>query len=361
LTALHFDSASDALEFELPAALEAHEPPEARGLARDEVRLLVAERGSGRLSHARFRDLPQFLAPGDVVVVNTSATLPSALPAWRADGTELELRLSTPAPELAGRDWWIVEGRTADGTSSYRGLGAGESIALPGDGRAELAAPFASGTRLWLARLVLGEALETYLARYGRPIRYGYVPREWPLRAYQTVYASEPGSAEMPSAGRPFSTRLIAALAARGVHFAPLTLHTGVSSPEADEPPYPERYRVLPETAAIVNAARAWGGRVIAVGTTVVRALETVADDDGRVRPGSGWTEVVVTPERGLRAVDGLVTGWHEPRASHLRLLEAVAGRELLEHSYRAALRCGYRWHEFGDIHLILPPRSSAA
>ena len=354
MTALHYDPTSEALEFELPSALEAHEPPEARGLARDEVRLLVAERGSGRLSHGRFIDLPTFLSPGDVLVVNTSATLPAALPAWRPDGAQLELRLSTPARGLPRPDWWIVEGRSADGASPHGGLHAGESLALPGSARAELAAPFASGARLWLARLVLPESLERYLARYGRPIRYGYVRREWPLRAYQTVYSSEPGSAEMPSAGRPFSQRLVSALAVRGVHFAPLTLHTGVSSPERDEPPYPERYRVPAATAAVVNAAHEWGGRVIAVGTTAVRALETVADEDGRVTAGSGWTDVVVTPERGVRAVDGLVTGWHEPRASHLRLLEAVAGRELLADSYRAALRCGYRWHEFGDVHLIL-------
>jgi S-adenosylmethionine:tRNA ribosyltransferase-isomerase len=181
------------------------------------------------------------------------------------------------------------------------------------------------------------------------------VPREWPLDAYQNVYAVEPGSAEMPSAGRPFTTALVTRLVAAGVNVAPVTLHTGVSSPERHEAPYPERYRVPEATARLVNATRGWGGRIVAVGTTVVRALETVAAPDGTAAAGAGWTQLLVTPERGLRVVDGLVTGWHEPAATHLQMLEAVAGQELLERSYRTALRHGYLWHEFGDSHLILP------
>jgi S-adenosylmethionine:tRNA ribosyltransferase-isomerase len=206
-----------------------------------------------------------------------------------------------------------------------------------------------------VARLELGAPLEDYLGRHGRPIRYGYVPEAWPLDAYQTVFALEPGSAEMPSAGRPFSTRLVTDLVARGVLVAPVTLHTGVSSPERDEPPYPERYSVPPATARLVNAVRGWGGRVVAVGTTVVRALETVAAPEGSVRHGHGWTSLVVTPERGLRAIDGLLTGWHAPDSSHLRLLEAACGGELLARSYRAAEEGEYLLHEFGDVHLILP------
>ena len=181
------------------------------------------------------------------------------------------------------------------------------------------------------------------------------MPERWPIDAYQTVFALEPGSAEMPSAGRPFTTGLVTALVARGILVAPLTLHTGVSSPELGEPPFPERYRVPETTARLVNAVHEWGGRVIAVGTTVVRALESVADPDGTVSGGSGQTALVVTPERGLRTVDGLLTGWHEPEASHLLMLEAAAGPELLDRSYRAAAERGYLWHEFGDIHLVLP------
>ena len=206
-----------------------------------------------------------------------------------------------------------------------------------------------------VARLTVGRPLASYLRRHGRPIRYAYMPHAWPIDAYQTVFALVPGSAEMPSAGRPFSAELVVELVARGVHLAPVTLHAGVSSLEHGEPPYPERYRVPAATARLVNAVHAWGGRVIAVGTTVVRALETVAAPDGTVGPGEGRTSLIVTRERGLRAVDGLLTGWHEPASSHMELLATAAGVELLERSYQAARVHGYRWHEFGDAHLILP------
>jgi S-adenosylmethionine:tRNA ribosyltransferase-isomerase len=337
--------------FELPERLEAHEPPEARGLARDDVRMLVA-RGDGALAHARARDLPDFLRPGDLVVINTSATLPAALRARRADGTELELRLSTPLPGAA-EDRWVVELRA--GSEPFSGARAGESLVLPNGGRADLEAPYLSGPRLWAARLHLPEPLMAYLARHGAPIRYRYVPEAQPLAAYQTAYATEPGSAEMPSAGRPLTAAVLTALAAKGVAVAPIVLHTGVSSPERGERPYPERYRVPPSTARLVEATRGWGGRVIAVGTTVVRALETVARADGSVDAGDGWTALVVTPARGVRAVDGLITGWHEPQSSHLDILHAVGGRRLIASSYAAALQAGYLWHEFGDLHLILP------
>jgi S-adenosylmethionine:tRNA ribosyltransferase-isomerase len=337
--------------FELPARLEAHEPPEARGLTRDGVRLLVTDRCDGSIAHRRFRDLPQLLAPGDLLVVNTSATLPAAVPATRADGTALELRLSTPEPEREVDGRWIVELRRGD--TPFAGGEPGELLTLPGGGTARILVPFTSG-RLWLARLELPQPLERFLAEHGRPIRYGYVPRRWPLSAYQNVYALEPGSAEMASAGRPLTTELLTRLVAGGVLVAPLTLHTGVSSPERHEPPYPERFHVPEPTARLVNAVHDWGGRVIATGTTVVRALETVAQPDGTVAPDKGWTNLVVTPERGLWTVDGLLTGLHEPEVSHLDLLRAAAGEALIARSYAAAVEHGYRWHEFGDSHLIL-------
>ncbi len=334
---------------EVRERLEAQEPPEARGAGRDDVALLVATRHDGTLVHARFGDLPRFLAPGDLLVVNTSATLPAALDAL-LDGRRVELRLSTPTDD----GLWVVELRT-DAGQPFRRPPLGAPLELPGGAQAELLARYAGSERLSVARLELGLPAEEYLRRHGRPIRYGYVPEPWPLEAYQTVFAQEPGSAEMPSAGRPFTPELVTELAARGVLFAPLLLHTGVSSPELGEPPYPERYRVPETTARLVNAVRWWGGRVIAVGTTAVRALETVAAPDGSVTAGEGRTSLVVTPERGLRAVDGLLTGWHEPESSHLQLLEAAAGRELLDRSYRAARARRYLWHEFGDVHLILP------
>jgi S-adenosylmethionine:tRNA ribosyltransferase-isomerase len=339
-----------ATSFAVPARLEAHEPPEARGLARDEVRMLVAGRAPARLEHARVRDLAAVLRPGDLLVVNTSATLPAALPARFADGTALDLHVSTRLPDSARR---LVELRR-DG-ARFPGGRAGDVLALPGGARAVLLAPYLSGSRLWVADLRLPTALEAYLADHGRPIRYRHVAAEWPLASYQTVYAIEPGSAEMPSAGRPLSERVLTALVSRGVAVAPVVLHAGVSSLEAGEAPGPEWFRVPPATARLVGATRAGGGRVVAVGTTVVRALETVAVAGGAVAPGEGWTRVVITPERGVRAVDGLLTGWHEPESSHLGMLEAVGGSALVERSYAAALEAGYLWHEFGDVHLLLP------
>jgi S-adenosylmethionine:tRNA ribosyltransferase-isomerase len=341
-----------ALATDLRARLEAHEPPEARGTAgRGDVRLLVSSRPDCSIVHGRFRDLPQFLAPGDLVVVNTSATLPAAVPATRADGERLELRLSTPARDQDPERFWIVELRHGD--APFGSVRVDDQFELPGGGTARILAPYA-GVRLWLARLDLPLPLQGYLAEHGQPIRYGYVPERWPLSAYQNVYAVEPGSAEMASAGRPFTAELITELVAGGVLIAPITLHTGVSSQERHERPYPERYRVPEHTARLVNAVHLWGGRVIAAGTTVVRALETVALQDGTVDAGEGWTDLVVTPDRGLRAIDGLLSGFHEADASHLDLLSAAAGPELLTRSYQSALAHGYRWHEFGDSHLIL-------
>ena len=347
------------LDFDLPPDLEAGEPPEARGLARDEVRLMVSRRAGDWVAHARFRELPRFLSPGDLLLINTSGTLNAALDATRGDGTPLELHLSTQLP--AGL--WIVEVRQPGGAATvpFRAAVAGETLALPAGAGATLLTPYGGlaepgvPTRLWVAALRLPCALEEYLGRYGFPIRYGYVRERWPAEYYQTVFATEPGSAEMPSAGRAFTPELITRLVARGVQIAPLILHTGVASLEDHEPPYEEFYRVPLETAGAVNAARAAGRRVIAVGTTVVRAIETVVDAAGAAHPGEGWTRLVITPQRGIRAVDGLLTGLHEPRATHLAMLGALCGRRHLRVTYAAALRERYLWHEFGDLHLILP------
>ncbi len=351
--------AADPLVAPLPQELEASEPPEARGLRRDRVRLMVARvtRPPHHIAHRWFTDLPRVLQPGDVLAVNTSATIPAALEATTDDGHPAALHLSTRLP---GGLWVVEPRRVGLGASTpWLGAGAGTVLHLPDGGRARLAVPAvpssAAPVRLWVADLQLPQPVLAYLARHGRPIRYGYVPEPWPIAAYQTVFADEPGSAEMPSAARPFSAELVARLVSRGVTFAPFTLHCGVASPEAQEPPTAEWYRVPPATAAAVNAARREGGRVLAVGTTAVRALETVIDRAGTVHPGEGWTELVIGPDHPVRAVQGLLTGWHEPGASHLALLEAVAGRDLVAASYRAAREEGYLWHEFGDSHLLLP------
>jgi S-adenosylmethionine:tRNA ribosyltransferase-isomerase len=213
--------------------------------------------------------------------------------------------------------------------------------------------------RLWWARSSDPD-VPRLLERHGRPIRYSYTERDQPLSVYQTVFAlpsaDGTGSAEMPSAARPFTPRMVAELVSRGVQFAPVRLHTGVASAEAHEPPYPERFAVPEASARLINAARAGDGNVIAVGTTAVRAVESAVGADGVVRAREGWTDLVVTPERGVRVIDGLLTGLHEPEASHLLMLEAVAGRAAIDRGYAEALAGRYLWHEFGDTHLILPP-----
>jgi len=346
------------LDFDLPPELGASEPPEARGLARDEVRLMVSYRSDDRVVHTRFRNIGDFLRAGDLLVINTSGTMNAALYATRADGTQLELHLSTHLPA----DLWTVEVRSFSGksTRTFYDVQAGETLQLPAGAEVTLHAPYLRGRgngphRLWIATLSLPYALQEYLEEHGFPIRYSYVKEAWPSSYYQTVYATEKGSAEMPSAGRAFTAELITQLVARGVQFAPLLLHTGVASPEGHEPPYEEFYRVSPETARLVNAARGAGKRVVAVGTTVVRALETVTDSEGVTHPGEGWTGLVVTPQRGMRAANAMLTGLHEPSATHLSMLEALAGLEHLQVTYDEALRERYLWHEFGDLHLILP------
>ena len=346
-------SALAAPRFDLPDDLIADSPAEARGLARDEVRMLVARR-SGELVDTTFRRLPDFIEPGDVLVVNTSATMPAAV----GTGDGRVVHFSTPLPG-GGGDQWVVELRRPCGAGTLPDGDAqpGDAVVLAGGGVLELAHRFPDDgpPRLWVATPRLDRPVLEYLARHGQPIRYGCTELRWPIEAYQTAFAVDPGSAEMPSAARGFTPELVTRLVATGVGILPITLHTGVSSQEAHEPPYAEWYRVPPVTAERVTTAHDAGHAVIAVGTTATRALETVADPDGRVRAGEGWTDLVVTPQRGVRAVDGLLTGWHEPEASHLQLLEAVAGRELLDLSYVAALELGYRWHEFGDLHLVAP------
>jgi S-adenosylmethionine:tRNA ribosyltransferase-isomerase len=365
-----YPEARSPLRFELPPELEATEPPEARGLRRDEVRLMVSYLDDDRVVHSRFGDLPKFLRAGDTLVVNTSGTMNAALPAERSDGTPLTVHLSTHLPA----DLWVVELRSSSGYEPVLDGKSGEVLSLPAGASMVLHTPYLSerrqrdeeSNRLWISTLNLPANLNDYLDLNGSPIRYGYVRESWPASYYQTVYATEVGSAEMPSAGRAFTPELITRLVANGVSVVPLILHTGVASLEDDEPPYEEFYRVPPETAAAINMARTAGRRVVAVGTTVVRALETVTDRDGSTHPGEGWTDLFITPERGIRSVDAMLTGLHEPRSTHLSMLEALVGSvseyplstpgaEHLEVAYSEALKSGYLWHEFGDLHLILP------
>ncbi|MEU6280737.1 S-adenosylmethionine:tRNA ribosyltransferase-isomerase [Streptomyces sp. NPDC047028] len=347
----------------VPEELSARVPAEQRGpgLDRDAVRLLVS-RGT-EVAHHVFAELPGLLRAGDLLVVNTSVTLAAAV-----DGLAGHARVVVHFSTRGDDGRWAVELREPDGRGTTRvraGSRAGTVVALPDGARLVLEEPLsARGDRLWWARVSGADVLRV-LREHGRPIRYSYTDRDQPLSVYQTVFAlpapDGAGSAEMPSAARPFTARLVAELVSRGVQFAPVTLHTGVASAEAHEPPYPERFSVPEASARLINAARASGRRVVAVGTTAVRAVESAVGPDGLVRAAAGWTDLVVTPERGVRVVDGLLTGLHEPEASHLLMLRAVAGQAAVDRSYEEALRGLYLWHEFGDVHLILPEESPHA
>lgn len=338
-----------ATRFELPTGRVATAPP----TRRDGVRLLVARPGS--IDHRVFRDLPGLLEPGDLVVVNTSATVAAALTAVHADGHASAVHLSTVLDDGT----WVVEVRRVDGTGPDRTTTPGQVLSLPGGVDLMLGTgyPEPDEPRPRLRRAVASPPVSVlgYLAAHGRPIEYGYLTGSYPLTEHQTVYADQPGSAEMASAGRPFTAELLTRLVARGVTVAPVVLHAGVSSAEAHEPPMPERFTVSPDTARLVNSARAAGRRVVAVGTTVARALESAGDALGVVHPAGGWTDLVLSPDRPARVVTGLITGLHAPEASHLLLLEAVAGTELVGSAYEAALDGPYLWHEFGDSTLLLP------
>lgn len=334
---------SVAFSFALPAANEATTAPERRGLERDGVRLLVTGRASGAQHDTAFRDLAAYLRRGDLLVVNDSATIPAALVARRGDGASFALHLSS----RISAELWLAEPRENT-------VAPGECAWFDEDGGVTFLAPVdVEHPRLWYVLLDLPCSVDAFLARNGAPIRYRYVTDALPLAAYQTIFARVPGSAEMPSAGRPFTTRAVEDVRAAGVELVPITLHTGVSSAERHERPYREWFDVSASAAAAVNATRRRGGRVIAVGTTVVRALESAAAG-GEAVAANGWTDLIVTRERGTSVVDALLTGFHEPQASHLDLLRAFAGDALLDSAYTHALAEGYLWHEFGDVHLLL-------
>jgi S-adenosylmethionine:tRNA ribosyltransferase-isomerase len=320
-------------------------PPEARGVDRDAVRLLVSR---GRVhKHAIFRDLPDLLPPGTLLVVNASATLPASLPASARFGAFI-LNLST----RYGERLWLAEPRWSAGLEGPVPLAAGEGFEAAGV-PARVLAPFPGIPRLVFA--VFEGSVERAMADEGEPIRYDHVSPPWPpLSAYQTAFADVPGSAEMPSAGRPFTPALLEALRRRSITTVAIELHTGVSSLEGDEAGLlPEAFSVPAAAALAINQARRAGRTVIAVGTTVVRALET-AWDGSEVRPAEGFTRLFVHAGRPVRSVDGMISGFHDPAASHLAMLEAVSSAWLVRDAYGEAARHGYLWHEFGDSHLIL-------
>ncbi len=338
-------------QFTLPPELEAHTPPEYRGVRRDQVRLLVLPRDGRPVTHTRFDALGDFLRAGDLVVVNNSRTLPGLLHARDECGEPVEVRLAHRRAE-ASWDALLLNGRTHVGRPGMR-LDFGNGL------RARVEECHADLPFLWRVHFSICclELLDR-IYRLGEPVRYNYVHEALPIDLYQTVYATQPGSVEMPSAGRAFTWELLLRLKRQGVGIAPLVLHTGLSSTrddriDATHPNYDEQYGV-PEATAQMIAESHRRGRVIAVGTTVVRALETAAREDGTVAAECGWTRLHIDAKHRLRAVDGLLTGLHEPQASHLDLLSAFVEPARLQQAYQEAIERGYLWHEFGDMNLIV-------
>ena len=340
--------------FVLPDELQAREPPEARGLRRDGVRLLVG--ASAGLRHLHFVDLPSVLVPGDLLVVNTSATLPAAVPGTRGQAGPVAVHFSSPVAPCV----WLVELRpSVDATGPVTDAHAGDRVDLPDGVGLTLLAPQTrtrdGHVRLWRASVAVEGDVVQYLQRVGHPISYGYVSKSWPLRYYQTVFAREPGSAEMPSAGRPFTTDLVTALVAGGVVIAPVSLDTGVSSLEAGEPPVAERYLVPPATARLVNLTKRSGGRVIAVGTTSLRLIESATDVDDTIQPFEGDTAIFITPGYRFKGIDGLITNFHLPRSTLFMLVSALMGLERMQAAYAHAIATDYRFYSYGDASLLLP------
>lgn len=337
-----------AFHFTLPAALNATAPPERRGLRRDQIRLLVLDRESGATAHSRFDQLGKFLDPGDLIVLNNSRTLPAVLQATGLDGAPVQIRLAHRIAPDRWRALLVSDAPIAQGMRLLLAEGLEATITTHPNDEPLSQIHFSRGAT----------ALYDTLYRIGQPIRYEYIAEPWDLDYYQTVFASAPGSVEMPSAGRPFTWELLLNLRRRGIETAYLSLHTGLSyylDPRWEKDPRqaPEEYSIPSGAASRINEAKRRGNRVIAVGTTVVRALESAVNSAGELAAESGWSDLFIDQHHQLRVVDGLLTGLHEPEASHLDLLSAFMRPDRLHTAYEEAVRLGYLWHEFGDANLI--------
>lgn len=326
--------------------------------SREDVKLLLIRTRTRGLQHRQFKDLAEELLPGDLLVVNDSQMMPGRIPA-RAQGEDLVLH-------LAGRlspHRFLVERRTQEGGPDWSHFALGTILTVVD----EAGSPISEGTvqqhfhpksRIWIVDS--NDDWYRIATQHGRPIQYHYVTAEQPLSQYRTLFGSRPGSVEMPSASRPFTGGLMTRLRHRGVEFAPLTLHTTVSSHEVmgdfeDHPILPEWFHIPRLTARRIAHAKRAGHRVIAVGTTVVRALETRLDQEGLPVAQSGWTTRIVSPDDPPILVDGLITGLHDNFSSHLALLYSFASRDLIRDAYEEASVHQYLWHEFGDLSLICP------
>lgn len=333
-------------DYEYPESLIASAAAEPR----DSARLLVLDRAGGTLEHAVFRDLPRFLKPGDCLVVNRTKVLPCRLFGKKSTGGKADLLL---VREL-GPDAW---------TALASGFKAGQSLEFPGGMTAKVEGLTEEGE--YRLRFATAD-LRPYLAEHGLPPLPPYIAKKrMPSRAdaarYQTVYARDDGSIAAPTAGMHFTPELMKKLEASGVKFAFITLHVGrgtfrpITSEDASaHTMLAERYEVEPAEAAIISSARARGGRIVAVGTTTTRTLETLAARPEGFGPGSGESALYITPGFEFRGIDALITNFHLPRSTPLLLASAFAGRERLLAAYREAVSRGYRLYSFGDATFVI-------
>jgi len=317
---------------------------------RDSARLLVLSRANGAIAHRAFRDLPDALRPGDVLVLNNTRVLPARLRGRRDTGGAVELLLLRPAGDHA----WEALVRPG------RRVGDGQRLIF-GDGLLEATAGPRTSTGLRVVTLECRGDLMTVLREIGEMPVPPYIERRLDdPEAYQTVYAEREGAVAAPTAGLHFTRALLETVRTRGVDLAVVTLHVGLGTFRAVEVDDVTAHRMdaewyeVPQAAAdAVNRARARGGRVVVVGTTGVRTLESVARDDGTVQAGSGWTDLFITPGFRFRATDALITNFHLPRTTLLMLVSAFAGRARVLAAYEVAVREGYRFYSFGDAMLI--------
>ncbi|TLS34955.1 S-adenosylmethionine:tRNA ribosyltransferase-isomerase [Pseudalkalibacillus caeni] len=341
------------IKFEVPDILNAAVPPERRGVRRDHVRMLILGRKSGVTQHDRFNRLEDYLKKGDLLVLNASRTVPAVLYAslnreGNRNSDETEVRLARKLDDSTWECLIVAEDLTEGDLLAF-------STTLFGTvSKVNANSPFAT-----VSFSLSGPLLFDQIYELGEPVRYEYIKNDWPLDYYQTVYGNIPGSVEMASAGRAFTWEILFKLQKKGVKIAFIHLHTGLTyllddkwhqSPEQNE----EAYHISEEAARMINETKTAGGRVIAVGTTVVRALETAVDPSGQLEKSSGWTNLYIHPEYDLKIADGLITGFHEPEASHLDMLSAFIDPGYLHNAYQEAIERKYLWHEFGDINLIL-------
>ncbi|MBS4173665.1 S-adenosylmethionine:tRNA ribosyltransferase-isomerase [Bacillus sp. FJAT-49736] len=340
-----------AMNFTLPEDLNAKMPPERRGVRRDHVRMMVLNKQSGATVHSVFFQLDQYLKKGDLIILNGSRTVPAVLKGFWEQGNnskEVEIRL---AHRKSANIW---EALVVEET-----LQIGATIRFTPSLTATITHAHPEAPFVTLDFNLCCSDLYNEIYQIGQPVRYEYIEQPWDLDYYQTVFATEPGSVEMPSAGRAFSWEMLFRLQKKGVNIAFIQLHTGLSYLLDDKwhlgprENY-EEYHVPEETVKAIDKAKQEGGRIIAVGTTVVRTLETVADEVGKLCSQTGWTNLYIHADTKLKVVDGLITGLHEPEASHLDLLTAFVDQKLLYNAYQEAINRKYLWHEFGDMNLIL-------